>query len=453
MMKLTSHCTLGIALLTLSHSVWPHTADVNQVAWQACESKPVSQQCEFKNADHDVYRGTCQLMSDAMMCVRNQPIERHTETKTNADAATSEAAQLHELEHVFAGATTVAAPSVVDCTLSGGTQSRCFTINVKAEPADYTPGPWCPESITDGDEAGGIWLEENTVYNVDGEFLKNLATFYDDDQWQLYDEVTGAINVTDTVESCAAAARPDVDPAYRNYCVQCLPDYMSEDASVTYTIPLVPVLLTGSTQGTRDSGSGVAFNGIRLDGPAPVEDILSNYTVAPFDDCGGHVNLHVGYHYHVATDCLLSVGQASEHGTAIGLAMDGRRIFTRFDGQGNAQTDLDKCGGHKVDGDDYHYHAGEQGSNAILNCLTAEVGCVSETMDEACNAASSGRPVGQGPAAGGRPDFAAVAKTLGVTEDALLDALGGPPPNVEKAAQILNIDIETLEAVLPKRGR
>ena len=49
-------------------------------------------------------------------------------------------------------------------------------------------------------------------------------------------------------------------------------------------------------------------------------------------------------------------------------------------------TDLDACGGHVVNGSDYHYYAGEQGSNAILSCMTAEVGCVSERRGEVCDA-------------------------------------------------------------------
>lgn len=39
------------------------------------------------------------------------------------------------------------------------------------------------------------------MYAVDGEFIKNLATFYDDAERQLYNEETGDINVTDTKEA------------------------------------------------------------------------------------------------------------------------------------------------------------------------------------------------------------------------------------------------------------
>ena len=96
--------------------------------------------------------------------------------------------------------------------------------------------------------------------------------------------------------------------------------------------------------------------------------------------------MHVGYHYHAATDCLLAMGQANQHGTVIGVAMDGRSIYARSTSSNDVPTDLDACGGHVVNGSDYHYYAGEQGSNAILSCMTAEVGCVSERRGEVCDA-------------------------------------------------------------------
>ncbi|WP_407693012.1 YHYH protein [Pseudomonas paeninsulae] len=78
---------------------------------------------------------------------------------------------------------------------------------------------------------------------------------------------------------------------------------------------------------------------MRRVGPAPLDAILSAHTIAPFDDCGGHVNTHVGYHYHAVTDCLpraptthrdLQGASAVAHGTQIGIAMDGYQIFSHF---------------------------------------------------------------------------------------------------------------------------
>jgi hypothetical protein len=246
--------------------------------------------------------------------------------------------------------------------------------------------------VSDGAESGGIWFKDGEVYDVSGAFIKGLAELYGDTEWQLYDQSTGDVRFTGTLEACEAAARPDVDPDYNNYCVQCLPEYMPEDASVTYTIPIVPQAAE-SQEPTNQSGSGLAYNGVRLDGPAPVADIISAHTIAPFDDCGGHVNTHVGYHYHAVTTCLDGIATDEETvgilGNQIGIAMDGYPIFSHLLANGEEPKDLDACNGTSAYGD-YHYHAGSPGDNAILGCLVAQSGCVSEEGDAVCDA--SARP-------------------------------------------------------------
>ncbi len=292
----------------------------------------------------------------------------------------------------FASADIVAGPDIVDCTLSGGSEATCYSSTVRPNPLTYTPGPWCPTSISDGAEAGGIWFLDGQTVDVDGAFIANLAEIYGDANWQLFDPVTGDVRFTGSLEACEAAARPDVDPAYQNHCVQCLPEYMPENASITYVIPLDPVP-SGRPTPTNRGGSGLAFNGVRLDGPAPVEAILGAHTIAPFDDCGGHVNPNVGYHYHAVTDCLsgapttLDAAQAvKEHGSQIGIAMDGYAIFANLLADGQAPDGLDECHGHEVEGLPYHYHAGEAGSNQILGCLAAETGCTLVEGETDCDA-------------------------------------------------------------------
>ena len=260
------------------------------------------------------------------------------------------AAEFEELSTYFAKANLVLDPQFVDCVLSGGSESSCFQITVKPEPKTHTPGPWCPETITDA---------------------------------------------------------------------------------------------AGSPAQTRSVGSGVAFDGARLDGTAPVADILSNCTLAPFDDCGGHVNLNVGYHYHAATDCLEKAAAFTDHGNAVGLAMDSHLILARLLNDDSVPGNLDKCGGHSTSKLGYHYHADEQGSNQILGCLVAEYGCVSEYPQANCDASASAR---KGP--GGPPNFAAAAIKLGISEDALKGALGAPPPDFEKAAKVLGISASTLQEAL-----
>ncbi|WP_062762076.1 YHYH protein [Falsirhodobacter sp. alg1] len=306
----------------------------------------------------------------------------------------------------FSKADVVSGPEIVDCTLSGGAQSNCFSITVRPAPLTYTPGPWCPSNISDGADAGGIWFQDGKAVDVDGEFIANLAKTYGDTEWQLFDPDSGDIRFTGTLEACEAAARPDVDPDYQNYCVQCLPEYVPDETQITYVIPMQPVPHQRDTP-TNQTGSGIAYNGIRLDGPAPLDAILGAHTIAPFDDCGGHVNLFVGYHYHAVTNCLdgapTTIGatqgtseDAEKSGGQIGIAMDGYAMFSHLLTDGTTPVDLDSCFGHETDGLGYHYHVGDAGSNQILGCLSAESGCVLEGGEMVCDA--SARPERPGPA-------------------------------------------------------
>jgi len=375
----------------------------------------------------------------------------------SASITAHESIVTHELEKIstyFKDANVVSSPKLVDCTLSSGTATTCFQITVKPSPKTYTPGPWCPRTIDDNADQGGIWLEEGDVYDVSGSFIEGMADFYADPDWQLYDADSGRVFVTDTLEKCAGAAKPNVDPEYRQHCVECQLSYLDEDATVTYTIPVEPILAKSSSK-TGRSGSGLAFNGVRLDGPAPVADILGNYTIAPFDDCGGHVNLAVGYHYHAATDCLDDTANTTDHGSVVGIAMDGHLIYKGLSADSAATKGLDQCGGHADDKKQtYHYHAGAPGSNSILACLSGESGCVSSDTDATCDATAGGGGGrrGGGPR-GSRPDFSKAAEKLGIAEDELMKALGSPPPNFDEAAKTLGVSpAELQEALGAKRG-
>ncbi|WP_253256229.1 hypothetical protein [Formosa algae] len=67
--------------------------------------------------------------------------------------------------------------TTVPCSLSDGSSADCYQIVTTSVPADHNMGPWCPDNIDDDAEAGGIWLEDGEVYDVDGAFIKNMATF------------------------------------------------------------------------------------------------------------------------------------------------------------------------------------------------------------------------------------------------------------------------------------
>ena len=247
-----------------------------------------------------------------------------------------------------------------------GVETLCYIIKTNSQATEHQMGPWCPRHIEDGMEKAGIWFKDDKVYDVSGHFIANLDEFYSDNKWKLYRE-DGTIKVTDTEEGCVAAAKPDVDEEYHNYCVECLPEYF-KDQVTTFIIPITPKYLK-TTQSFGRDGIGLAFNGVNYDPPAPTHAILAAHTIAPLDDHGGHVNPHGGYHYHAATGSTKEIAQVDSHSPIIGYAIDGFGIYGLTDKNGNKPTDLDECGGHLDDVRGYHYHAGEPGENQIIKCL------------------------------------------------------------------------------------
>jgi hypothetical protein len=282
-------------------------------------------------------------------------------------------------------------PSIVDCKLSEGHVGKCFAFTVGGQPVDHTVGKFCPKNISEtGKDAGGIWLENKQVHQVDGPFIAKLADFYEDSKWQLFNPESGAIQVTDTEESCKGAAKPNVEEAYYNHCVECKLEYMTKSTERTYVLPVQPTIAATPKPVTDGFGTGVAFNGVRIDGPAPKENILAAYTIAPFDDCGGHINLHVGYHYHAHGGCSTEVSsEFSGHAPIIGFAMDGYLLYSRFDADGSEPSDLDSCRGHEAEGLGYHYHVNDSGQNQILPCHTGQIGCTNSGTDTTCDATTA----------------------------------------------------------------
>lgn len=365
--------------------------------------------------------------------------------------AHEEAPAVAQMVELFAPNVIVGTPETVACTLSGGTEATCLSLTVRAAVGTGDVGPWCPRMLSDGPEKAGIWLRDGTVYDADGAFVERLATFYDDPAWQLFDPATGKVRVTDTKAACEAAARPDVDPAYHNYCVECALADVEGELLTTYVIPLHPVPVDTPGQMTGGAGVGVAFNGVKFDAPAPAAAILAAHTIAPFDDCGGHVNPHVGYHYHAAAGCSPEVARVASHAAIIGIALDGYLLTSRLDPDGKLPDDLDQCQGHVTEGLGYHYHAGAVGSNQTIGCFKAETGCALDGKGGVCDASL---PRGDPPdgAAGAAPDFAAAAATLGVSQEALQQALheaGGPKADLAKVAERLGVGEDDLQRALP----
>ncbi|MGQ7843526.1 YHYH protein [Granulosicoccus sp. 3-233] len=299
--------------------------------------------------------------------------EQTPETDTDTDTDTDTAISSLDPENFVAGAL-ASEPVVVDCTLNDGTTSSCYQIEIAGVPADAAVGPFCPPSINSTAEEAGIWQDgTGIVHEADGNFILDLPNLYGSaypgSDWLLYDSETGLVNITDTQEACEAAARPDVDPAYQNHCVECSLSYVDGGVSQTFLIPVTPV--PADSIGQTGTAVGISLNGVELAAPAPVSDILSNYTIAAFDDCGGHVNPVDGYHYHAATGCTeASSGgfEADGHAALLGYALDGYGIHGQLDIDGAETEVLDECRGATDEIRGYHYHAASAGENMFIGC-------------------------------------------------------------------------------------
>jgi hypothetical protein len=327
-----------------------------------------------------------------------------------------------------------------DCTLSDGTETTCYRIEVTGSPVDTKIGPFCPESTSSTAEVSGIWLDGEKMYNADGQFIMDLSTIYKDVKWKLYDD-SGKVKVTDTKEAFQGAARPDVQEAYKYHCVEGTWEWTETTKPVPTSIlvPVTPVLAseTSSPRGNL----GVTINGLVISASAPVDAILGAYTIAAFDDCGGHFNPTAGYHLHAYTGCDgieydSHIDNPNAETKIIGYAMDGVAVFAPLSSKSTIK--LDECNGRTTAKDGYHYYAQSAEKNLVVKCVKG--------LTAVDPLAASEGPGGQGAPA---IDTAAAAKKLGITEAELKDAFGNKmPPDFATAAKNLGITEAELKSKL-----
>ena len=111
-------------------------------------------------------------------------------------AHSSEKQDIDEIQAMFSSERV--AVDTTECVLSQGTKTTCAKVTVTVNGADHSMGPWCPRTIADGKEKTGIWIDNGTGYDADGAFIKNLPVLYKDARWQMFDQKSGKVNVTDS---------------------------------------------------------------------------------------------------------------------------------------------------------------------------------------------------------------------------------------------------------------
>jgi len=160
------------------------------------------------------------------------------------------------------------------------------------------------------------------------------------------------------------------------------------------------------------------------------------------DSCNGHPEHNGQYHYHNLSPCMTdSRSQPGGHSDLIGYALDGFGIFGLHGENGEIveNKDLDACHGHTHeviwDGKKrtiYHYHFTEE--------YPYTIGCFSGTIEnrQANRQMPRARQGNRAPGGGGHAVLQKAAQILGVSEHRLMDAVGAPPPNFHRAAQMLD---------------
>lgn len=349
-------------------------------------------------------------------------------TSTDAKAPTSEAttkvvAKVAETAKVntvmgidlsmFVEGAFTEAPKIVDCKTSEGTATTCYQFTTDGAPAGRTPGPFCPRTTTDGADVGGAWFNKDgtgELVDITGEFILKLSEYYGDDNWQVYDTATGKVRYTATKEACLGAAKPDVEEEYKQNCIECELSYLDDNFSRTFLIPTTPIPSSGS-KANRLRTAGIALDGSELSGPAPVDAILGAFTIAAFDDCGGHTNVHQGYHYHSTTGCTDNPAGDTSHAPLVGYAPDGYGIYALKDATGKEAEGLDECRGQTDDVRGYHYHAASPSENQIIGCLHGEYVTPKSGRRGPPPGANGKKPDGPPPSAQGEtPDTSTTAK-------------------------------------------
>jgi hypothetical protein len=343
------------------------------------------------------------------------------------------------------------AATIVDCTLTNGETSKCAQITVKHKPDNLQIGPFCPESL---DKTGGIWNwdgEKAGLYRIDRPFLEMLATlgykFYNDQ---------GEVSITDLSKGA---------PVDKNSCLSVSAD---EKVQMTMLVPMKPKMADKPTDLGTVAKVGLALDGVPIFADAP--SVLKTGHMPALDPCGGHIDPGGWYHWHATPTDLNSIYDQKKVAAKCGLkqsptaqfayAFDGYAMYGTADIDGKVPTDLDACNGHtgptaRNPKGEYHYHATGDFPN-LPKCLKGVQAknnfstTASRGLGSANGGGGPGGPGGGGP--GGRPNFADAAKKLGVTEQALEQAMqdaGGPRADLAQVAKTLNVSEAALKEVLP----
>lgn len=316
-----------------------------------------------------------------------------------------------------------------------------------------TPKPGYIVECHTNPEAGGAFAE-GTWFNGDG-------------TWNLLEKVS----VEGEVPQAGWYFHYGVQGDERVFATADIPDYPTGEFPVAPDDPAYQFDRNPNTIQKQDFVFGIAADPVVLDEPGCVPGaigillsgvVLFNALDAPGRDavahetqdrCQGHPQASGVYHNHSVSNCALEEFDTGEgHSALVGYIVDGFGIYgpRGEDGVELSSDDLDACHGHvhEIEWNGrliemFHYHA-------TLD-FPYTVGCMRGAYENDDVLMISGprleMQMGRG-RPNGRPNLQQAAANLGVSEAALVQALGSPPPDLAAAAAKLGIDQDALAQAL-----
>ncbi len=317
------------------------------------------------------------------------------ETSTSASSVGTGREGSIDVASLFADGALTSDAETVDCTLSSGTTTTCYRLEVASLASTVdTDGPYCPATTSD---VGGLWVwdgEEPGLYALDDDFWDLMSA-----QGYEFADADGDITITDPAEGAASSSTTE------NSCLEATSD---GSYHLQVLIPTSPEDLDTPTDLSTISQVGLALDGVTIFGDAP--SVADRGGLPALDACGGHVDPSGYYHWHfgaesiqtnldeAGADVTCSVEQDTE--ALVGFAYDGYGIYGPEEDRA-IPADLDACSGHISEtaefGESYHYHL----TYDSPNLPACRVGATADNALTSPDNADAALPNGDAPGAGG----------------------------------------------------
>ncbi|GHD83538.1 YHYH protein [Salinibacterium amurskyense] len=329
------------------------------------------------------------------------------DTATDGDSSSSATSATDvEVAALFADGALTADPITVDCTLENGSETTCYQFEVDSlSTAVDSDGPYCPATTSD---VGGIWVwdgEDPGLYALDEDFWDLMSA-----QGYEFADENGDVTIVDPAGGAPSSSTTE------NSCLQATPD---DSYHLQVLIPTTPELLDEATDLSTISQVGLAFDGVTIFGDAP--SVGDTGGLPALDACGGHIDPSGYYHWHFGAESIQSNLDAAganvscaieqDNEAAVAFSYDGYVIYGSEE-DGAVPTDLDECGGHVSDteefGEVYHYHLSTDSPNLpVCRVGASATGNLTSPDGEGISlpngsGGGNGAPAG-GPPAGGQP--------------------------------------------------